>query len=329
MRAEILPFTEEHLSDAGRLVADRHRRHRAVQPLLDPRFEDPETAEAEVAAVWKSADASGAVAVRDGEVVAYLLGAPKDSPLWGPNVWVESAGMATGPTVEDAELMRNVYAGAAARWVDEGRTAQYVVVPAYDEPLVGAWFRLAFGHQQTHAVRTNLASPPTVRQGLTIRRAEREDIPHLARLEVELPRHQGLSPCFSAGRLETVEEAQDELAATPDWLGDDPDFPTWVAVHEDRVIGSAVGCALTKSGTNNGLIRPENAGFLGFAAVLPEARGLGAGRALGETVMHWSGEAGYDCVATDWRQTNLLSSRTWRRLGFAETFLRLHRTIGF
>jgi ribosomal protein S18 acetylase RimI-like enzyme len=100
-------------------------------------------------------------------------------------------------------------------------------------------------------------------------------------------------------------------------------------VHDDQVVGSAVGCALTKSSSNAGLIRPDHAGFLGFAAVLPEARGLGAGRALGETVMHWSHEAGYDCVTTDWRQTNLLSSRTWSRLGFVPTFVRLHRTLGY
>ena len=76
-------------------------------------------------------------------------------------------------------------------------------------------------------------------------------------------------------------------------------------------------------------MRPDNAGFLGFAAVLPSARGLGAGRALGETVLAWSAEAGYDVVATDWRVTNLLSSRAWPAIGFRETFLRLHRVVGY
>jgi GNAT superfamily N-acetyltransferase len=325
MRAEILPFTEEHLPAAGRLLADRHRRHRSAQPLLDPRFEEAEAAEAEVAAVWRSEHASGAVAVRGGEVVGYLLGAPKDDPMWGPNLWVESAGMATGPGPEDAELMRDVFGTAAARWVDEGRTAHFVLVPAYDERLVLAWFRLGFGQQQIHALRTNLDAAPDVRPGIAIRPAERDDIPSLARLQAELPRHQGLSPCFSAGRLETVEEAQQEWEE--DW--GDPDYPTWVAVHEGEVVGSAIGCALTKSSSNNGLIRPAHAGFLGFAAVLPQARGLGAGRALGETVMHWSGVAGFDSMATDWRQPNLLSSRAWPALGFEPTFIRLHRTIGY
>lgn len=324
MRPEVLPFAEEHLSSAARLLAERHRRHRAAEPRLSPRFEDPASTEAELAEVWSSEHASGAVAVRRGDVLGYVLGASKDSPLWGPNAWVESAGMALAED-EDAELMRDLYAVAATRWVDEGRTAQYVLVPAHDEQLVGAWFRLGFGHQHTHAVRDNLTSEPTVREGLTIRPAEREDIPVLALLDVELPRHQGLAPCFSAGSASTVEDAVAEWEE--DW--GDEDFPTWVAVHDGNVVGSAVGCSLTKSGSNGGLIRPDSAGFLGFAAVLPDARGLGAGRALGETVMRWSGEAGYDCVATDWRQTNLLSSRTWAKLGFRPTFARLHRLIGY
>ena len=76
-------------------------------------------------------------------------------------------------------------------------------------------------------------------------------------------------------------------------------------------------------------MRPEKAAFLGFAAVLPEARGLGAGRALGEAVLAWAHDAGYPVVATDWRATNLLSSRAWTALGFVPTFHRLHRLIGY
>ena len=324
MRAEILPFAEEHVPAAAQLLAQRHRRHRVAEPLLSPRFEDPRAAEVEVTEAWKADAASGAVAVRGDQVVGYVLGAPKSNPIWGPNLWVESAGLAVAES-EDVDLMRDVYARAAARWVDEGRTAQYVLVPAHDAGLVDAWFRLGFGQQQAHAVRENLTTPPTVREGLTIRAAEREDIPMLARLEVELPKHQGLTPCFSAGEMGSVEES------TKEWEEDwgDPAFHVVVAEHDGSVVGSAVGCALTMSNSNGGLMRPDSAGFLGFAAVFPEARGLGAGRALGESIMAWSGEAGYDCVATDWRQTNLLSSRAWTALGFRPTFLRLHRTIGY
>ena len=240
-RAEILPFADEHVSDAGRLLAGRHRRHRADRPELSPTFEDAAAAEKVVAEAWSAEDASGAVATLDGRVVGYLLGSPKGS-LWGPNVWVESAGQALDADV-DAEVVRDLYAAAATRWVEEGRTAQYVIVPATDAPLVDAWSRLGFGHQQAHAVRPPLPAYPRMPQDLLIRRAERRDIPVLAQLEVSLPQHQALSPCFSAGQLGTVEEAVAE------WEDDfdDPDFTTFVAEHDDRVIGSAVGCSITKA----------------------------------------------------------------------------------
>lgn len=317
---ELLPFDASHVPDAGRLLAARHRAHRQAEPLLSGRHEDPAACEAEVSAVLALDDASGAVAVRDGRVVGYLLGAPKPDATWGPNVWVESAGLAA----EEAEDLRDLYAAAATRWVDEGRTAHYVLVPAHDQAAVGAWFRLAFGHQHTHAIREVPTEPPSAPARVAVRRAVRDDIPALARLDLELPLHQGLAPTFSAGDLGSYEESVQE------WEEDfgDPEFATFVAEHDGRVVGSAVGCALDKSSTNNGLARPENAGFLGFAAVFPADRGLGAGRALGEAVLDWSREQRHSCVVTDWRATNLLSSRAWPALGFRPTYLRLHRLLG-
>jgi ribosomal protein S18 acetylase RimI-like enzyme len=320
-RIEVRPFGEADLPAAGRLLAARHRRHRVAQPLLSARYEDPAVAEKEVAEAWAEEHASGAVAVRDGEVVGYLLGAPKKADPWGPNIWVESAGQA----VTGAEAMRDMYALAAERWVAEGRTAHYTLVPAHDTALVAAWFRLGFGHQHTHGIRELPQSPPVVPDGLVVRRVTRADIPVLAQLEIELPAHQVRSPVFSASPPPTLKEGIEEWEAD----FDDPEFTTFVAEYDGKVVGSAVGCALEKSGAHAGPARPDHAGFLGFAAVLPEARGRGAGRALGETVLAWSAERGYDCVVTDWRTTNLLSSRTWPALGFRDSFARLHRLIGY
>jgi GNAT superfamily N-acetyltransferase len=319
-RIEIRPFDEHDLPAAGRLLAARHARQRQTQPLLSPRFEDLVVAEAEVRAAWKADNASGAVALRDGEVVGYLLGAPRPGTVWGPNVWVESASQATA----EPEAMRELYAAAASRWADEGRTAHYVLAPSDDEALVRAWFRLGFGHQHTHALRPLPEQPSPVRAGLVVRPAGREDIPVLARLDLVLPAHQRLAPTFSAGELGSYEQSLQEWNEDID----DPDFATFVAEYDGRVIGSAVGCALEKSSSNNGPIRPDNAGFLAFAAVFPDARGIGAGRALGEAVLDWCAGAGFGSVATDWRETNLLSSRAWRALGFQATFLRLHRLLG-
>jgi hypothetical protein len=45
--------------------------------------------------------------------------------------------------------------------------------------------------------------------------------------------------------------------------------------------------------------------------------------------MAWTGDAGFDCIVTDWRVTNLSSSRAWSALGFRPTFIRLHRLLGY
>jgi ribosomal protein S18 acetylase RimI-like enzyme len=320
-RLELQPFSSDFLADTGRLLAQRHARHRDAEPLLSPRYEDPALAEQEVAEVWKSDGASGAVALTGGRVVGYLLGAPKASSVWGPNVWVEAAGQA----VEEAETLRDLYGLAAARWVDEGRRAHYALVPAHDRALVESWYRVGFGQQHMHAIQPAVSEAFDTPERVVVRRAQRSDIPALAALDVELPRHQGRSPVFSAGTHQSLEES----AAEWEEDFDDPAFAVFVAERDGLVVGSAVGCSIEKSGSHRGLARPDSAGFLGFAAVLPEHRGLGAGRALGEAVLWWSAEAGYSSTVTDWRVTNLLSSRAWPALGFRDTFVRVHRLIGY
>lgn len=316
------PLTADDLDAAGVALAARHAAQRGVWPALPARFEDPAVCAAWLRSVWAAEGVSGAVAVDGGRLTGFVLGGPKPEQPWGPNVWVESAGIA----VEDPETARDLYGLAAQRWVDEGRTAHYVVVPAHDRALLDAFARLAFGQQHVHGIRGPLP-PDAVRPtppGVTVRRARRDDVAALARLDLVLPQHQALSPVFSAGRLPTLEEAAAEWEESVD----DPAYTTFVAESDGAVVGSAIGCSLELSSLHTGPARPEGAGFLGFAAVLPQARGRGAGRALGEAVLAWSSEQGHPCVVTDWRMTNLQSSRAWPRLGFRPTFVRLHRLVG-
>jgi ribosomal protein S18 acetylase RimI-like enzyme len=315
------PFEAEDIPAAGALLAARHRSHRRDCPLLSARYEDEAAASAEVAAAFALPDASGTVAVSGGELVGYLLGAPKENPVWGPNVWVEAAGHAA----IEAETLRDLYASASTRWVEEKRSAQYVLVPASDDALLNAWYRLGFGQQHAQAVRSLADVLPLASSTVVVRPAERRDLPALAQLEMVLPSHQGLAPTFSAGTTPSYEEC---LAGWEDDFGD-PKYATFVAEVDGAVVGSSIGCSLDVTNSHAPLTRPDRAGYLGFAAVFPSARGHGAGRALGEAVIAWSAQSGYECVVTDWRVTNLLSSRAWPKLGFTESFLRLHRLIGY
>jgi GNAT superfamily N-acetyltransferase len=317
---QVVPFAAEHLEPAGRLLAARHAGHRRVTPLLDARFATAAAATAEVAALWAVAGTSGAVAVEDGELAGYLIGAAREDAAWGPNTWVEAAGTAT----VRPEVSRELYAACAQSWVDAGRTAHYVVVPAHDEALLWVWFGLGFGQQHVHALR-QLPAPGGESSGAAVRAARPEDVPILALLDLELPRHQARSPVFSAGLAPAVAEAEAEWVET---LAD-ARFGCFVAERAGAVVGSAIACPLELSSLHTPLMRPDQAGFLGFAALFAEARGQGLGRALGEAALHWCADNGFRAVATDWRSTNLLSSRAWPRLGFVPSFLRLHRSVGY
>lgn len=318
-RLEIHPFGPAFLDDAACLLAQRHAAHRALEPGLPAAFEQRDAARAAIDELATD-NASGTVATRGGEVVGFMLGTPRTDTSWGPNVWVEPAGHA----VKVAEDVRDLYAAAAARWVEEGLTSHYAVAPASDAALVDAWFRLGFGQQHVYAIRESPATPITeLPAGLEIRRPTRDEVPALAELEILLPAHQHASPVFSPLGPPPIEEA---IAEWNDDF-DNPAFATFVAVADGRVVGSAVGCSIEVSSMHKGIVQPDGAGFLGFAAVLADARGHGIGRALGTTVIDWAASEGYPDVVTDWRATNLLSSRTWPKLGFRPTFLRLFRAI--
>ncbi len=309
---EIQPFSEEHLDAAGELLAERHRRHREAEPLLT----EPADYRAEVEALWRGDEASGAVAQRDGRVVGYLLGIRKDDRVWGQNVWVDPAGHA----VDEAEDLRDLYAAAATRWVDEGRTRHYAVTPASDTPLLHAWYRLSFGQQQALAIR----EVPDATMPENVRLAEERDIEPLVELGPLLPDHQGGSPVFAGWRsLETEEELRQEVI---DDLAN-PEFGLFVAEQDGRIVGGFELVPTALSPMHASLAQVEGAALLSWAVTRPEVRGSGAGMALTEACFAWAREHGYEVMVTDWRVTNLLSSRFWPRRGFRETFLRLYRSI--
>jgi ribosomal protein S18 acetylase RimI-like enzyme len=319
-RLELVPFSDEHLDGAARLLAARHARHRVAEPLLPERFEDPAAAREELERVWQAGGASGAAALRTGRLVGYLVGAPRHDDVWGENIWVELPGHA----VDEAEDVRDLYAAAAARWVDEGRTRHYVLVPGTAPALVDAWFRLGFGQQQAHGIREVPghieARPPG---GVEIRRPTEDEIESLLALDLALPAHQHRSPVFSTRPLPSEEELRDEWAST---LSADVE-EVLVGYRDGKPLACWSVLPAELSSHFRGLALPEHACYLAFASTLPEARGLGIGVALTEASLARAAENGYAVMVTDWRVTNLLASRFWPSRGFRPFMLRLYRSI--
>jgi len=306
---KIVPFAEEHLEPAAALLEERHRRHRDAEPLLPADIDF----RGEVEALWEKEDASGAFA--EG---GYLVGTRLDDS-WGANVWIELAGHA----VTEPELVRDLYAAAAVRWVEEGRTRHYVYVPASDPALVEAWFRLGFGAQHAFGIRElGGDAAPTV-PGVVAREAEERDVDAMVAIGPQLGRHQSVSPVFALFRPDDPDELRTEILEDLE----KPEIGNLVAEIDGRVVGNFVVVPVEMSGAHVGLARPPGLAHLGYAAVLPEARGSGAGLALTSASFAWARERGYKAMVTDWRVTNLLSSRFWPKRGFRTTFLRLYRSI--
>ena len=313
---EVQPFSEEHIDGAAALLAERHDRQRAVEPGL-PANIDFRT---EIEALWAMEERSGAAAIREGELVGYLLGAHRADGHWGDNIWVEYAGHA----VREQELVRDLYAVAAEEWFARGRDKHYALVPATDPELVDAWFRLSFGVQHAAGIQETPEVTADSPEGVVVRRAAREDIEEAMTLDLELARHQARAPVFSpiAPTDITDEDRQQFLTDV-----DDPKVALFIAEIGGKAVGELFMVPVERSSMHVGLARPERAAFLGYAATVPEARGSGAGLGLTSAGLAWAREQGYPVTVVDWRETNLLASRFWPARRFRRTFLRLYRSI--
>jgi ribosomal protein S18 acetylase RimI-like enzyme len=316
-RLELVPFADEHLEAAAELLTARHAAHRRAEPILPERYESAAAAAEELLAAWSEPDASGAAALRDGLLTGYLFGAPGEPAVWGENVWVQAAGHA----VESAEDVRDLYALAAERWVEEGRGRHYALVPATDAELVDAWFRVGFGQQQAHAVQE--LAPTEVPEGLELREPTEADIDALLDVDLALPRAQRASPVFAQFDLPTPELLREEWVKT--LAGDEE--RVLIGCLDGRPVACWSVCDATLSRHYRGLMLPARASYLAFAATVPEARGSGVGVALTAACLAAEHERGYAAMVTDWRVTNLLASRFWPRRGFRSMFFRLYRSI--
>jgi GNAT superfamily N-acetyltransferase len=305
-RPKIVPFGDEHLEGAARLLAERHARHRAVEPLL------PDEVDFRAEIEKERDELPGVVALDGDEVVGYLVGKGRDDHV-GPLVWSFVAGHA----VREPELTRDLYAAVAGSWVDAGLTRHFVYVPFLPE-LVDPWFRLSFGGSAALAAQETSPRSP-VEADVTVRESTPEDVRAAAELDLLMGESMLPSPSFSYQRLDRQDATVEEWADT--W--EQPEtYRHFVAEREGRIVGHVL---LYRRPPD--LRVPENSIDLAAASTRPDERGSGVGVALTHHAISWAHEHGYPTMITDWRMTNLLASRFWPKRGFRPTFLRVYRSI--
>jgi ribosomal protein S18 acetylase RimI-like enzyme len=305
---EVRPFNDDDIAGASEVLERSHHAHLIEEPLL------ASGVDFEVLVRKEREDATGAVALRGGTVVGYLLGRHGSGWL-GPHVWSTSAGHAT----DDPGLVPDLYAVAAARWVEEGLPRHFIFASA-DQAHVEPWFRVGFGASAWEAVRP--IPGPALDRGrgdIHVRLSEPDDLHEIATLARELPLHLRASPSFSEIVAESEESLRDEWRDT--WLKDE--YTHFVAEVDGRIVGQL----LLYRRPMGDLRIPPNSIDLSNATTLPEHRGVGVGRALTRAAIAWADGQGISAMTIDWRATNLLAARMWPRVGFRSTFLRLYRSI--
>ena len=292
---EIHPWSEDFRDAAARLLAARHARERAAEPLL-PVVED---------FAAHVPDGDGAVATRGGEAVAYLIASVGDERA--------EVGLG-GVAASEPEAVRDLYAHLARGWPSRHQA----LVPVSEGELVDAFFRLAHGLQFMLAVREAEAAAP-VDFGGSIRLGTPDDLAAVAEFDRMLWTVLEDSPSFS-GRDVEAQDFEGEWAN----LWNEPEFPLHVVAERE---GRVVGHALLYDRPTGDLRVPERNVDLAHAATLADVRGSGAGLALTAHVLRWAHEHGYRSMTTDWRAVNLVASRFWPKRGWRPTHYRLYRAV--
>lgn len=323
MRVELVPFHDDFIDEAADLLARRHRRERVTLMELPARFEDPSVARTAVETTWRRSHTSGMVAQQEDRLVGYLLGECTTSALLGRTVWMRWAGQALHEDAP-AEVYRDLYAAAAPAWVSAGYFDHYVLVSAADRAGLDAWFALCFGQQQAHALLAldDLeADPVEPLTSVTFRQATEVDRDVLRDMAPLIATYQTRAPVWAPVPPETIDEYRDGYAE----LVDDGTATVWFAEHDGQVVGLHV--YLPAEPSNDDLLTPEGCTELVAASTRENLRGHGLGRALTTHALAAMRAAGYAYCQTDWRVTNLLSSRFWPRRGFRPMYYRLARSI--
>jgi GNAT superfamily N-acetyltransferase len=299
------PVGPDDLDQLAALAAAEHARDTQVDRLLG-------TVTGAPAAVRPLLDGlEGTVLRRDGAVVAGWLGRPgggaQAAPVFG--------------LVGDRDGLREAYAAQAAAWYLSGHRTHTAVVRAADRARHDALVDLGFGHEQAYAVLDltvpgagRAAVPPAV----DVRPGTPDDLPEIVPLAPVIGRHQVASPVFAR----VGEEFFDQLEESHREELADPEAHYLLA----RVDGRAVGFAIWYEGVDGPFMSSSYA-ELSVAAVAEDARGHGVGLALTAAVVDAARAQGVTRVATDWRTTNLLSSRFWPARGFQIVGWRMSRTV--
>ena len=322
MKIEYLPFTEQMISDAAKLLADRHVCNRRILDLLPARFEEPQVATKAVEALWQKKTRNGYAAYRDGKMIAYLIG-ETTTQTWGRSGYVYLPGYALAEN-ENPAVVQDLYTQLGDDWVKTGHFNHYLYISAADKSVLDALFDLGFGKERTDALLDfRTLEIPVVKEpsSITIRKAGKGDNALLGSLSSVISKALGEAPYWHP----TIPEDWDELYEGWSELADDKEWTLWLALENDEALGT-VGFTAQEEADTDMLASPHTA-YLSVGATKPQARGRGVSTTLTWRGLEQARKDGYEICYTNFINPNLLASRFWPRFGFSDVSCRVAKKI--
>jgi GNAT superfamily N-acetyltransferase len=322
----VLSLDPAHLDACAGLVAARHKRDRARQPYLPEAFESAERVRPLIEEALSAREARAVVAVRDGQVVGFLVGSTLNFPVDSvPAQFTPARGLSMGYALHavaseaDAPVYRPMYAALSEPYVRSGYFDHALFLPASDSAALDVWASLGFGRATVAAMRAVEALiEPTVE--VDIRRASVEDMDAIDVLDRTLERHHARPPTYLPYRWEAA-PALREFAAG----GLRNPANAWFLAYRN---GLPVGMnSLLTEGFMNPLLRPDSSIYLYQGIVEADWRGTGVGKALLANSLRWANEQGYRWCGLHYFSANYTAADFWLGHGFEPAEIRLSRTI--
>lgn len=299
----LIPLSESHLLEAGRLFAGRLQSLRADVPALPDRLTDPAAAAQTLAPFLQSGN--GLAAVDGGRLLGFLgWYEVDDMRSTGRKAAYVPVSAHSAAAQEAPAVYRALYEAAALRWEQQGCRTLAVSLLANDALMHSFWFWNNFGMGVVDAIRPTEPVPAVLGEGIRVRRAGVEDAEVLAALEYEHACHYLRSPVWMTA---FSPNSADEFAA---WLADEANG-IWLACEGERAFGYLRFEGHTFG--NSEIVESPQTIAITAAFVLPGSRGSGAAAGMLNAGLAHYRQRGFTRCSVDFESFNPHARAFWMR----------------
>jgi len=316
----IREFQENDVNKAASILAARHRRERIEYPSLNQAFEDVQLLENIIKEQLAEPLSIAIVAYEGDELLGFLISQIKTGKVFGRCAWIAYEGLGIADGV-DTSLYRNLYADISKRWLELGCLKHYVIVPAGRDDVLNAWLMSSFSYEQVFGINTLEIEFDDQNLDIEIISAKSKHKADLESISDTIMSFQASSPTYAVALPEMFKELEKGYAG----LVEDEEAHVLLAYENDKLLGFT--CGYFEDDNRSNMMMPYRGFELGVAATNMMYQKKGVGTVLTKTLFNDALKKKYESSITDWRITNLKSSKFWPSMGYKPFAYRMVRTI--